>query len=269
MQKRLVATHEDVEQYSRIECVGQYHLAAYLINSALAPFRSRLRTLLDFGCGAGKSTRAIAPSVCPGGKLIGTDISSDFLDTAVALTHRAIAMSSTEGQGLLHVSEFEYVPTLVEQDDEHIALEDDAVDAVSTTIVLQEIQSEMLLGKVLQEMGRVAKVGARLALAVVSDRITCEDFTSFTYSPFPQNATQIDNTRMCESTVSKIVWQKDRHWSKEIICEGLLRGGWSDLVTVYPLAPTFLKPFPKNPSLPWKDETKVAPLMLITGGKVG
>ena len=203
----MVSTFEDAGAYAQIECVGQYLLAAYLINEAFAPHRHRIGRLLDFGCGAGKSTRAIAPSVRPGAVVIGTDISAEFIELATQLTRRSIALAAIEPMpSILHVGAFDYIQTKVSGNDERIPLEDALVDAVTTTIVLQEIQSETLLRSILREMGRVAKPGAQLALAVVSDRITCEDYTSFTYAPFPENGKRTDDVRLCRSVVSEIIW---------------------------------------------------------------
>jgi hypothetical protein len=117
------------------------------------------------------------------------------------------------------------------------------------------------------EMGRIAKPGAKLAAACVSDLITTEDYTTFTYAPFPDNATRSDNVRKCTSTVSRIVWENDRHWSKDMLVDAFRKAGWTDIKAEYPLAPETLRPFPTRPEVPWKDETRAAPLLLITATK--
>lgn len=143
-------------------------------------------------------------------------------------------------------------------------LDNESADAVTTTIVLQEFQTEELLRSALCEMGRIAKRGARLAAVCVSDQITCQDFTTFTYAPFPENATRTDNVRQCQSTVSRIVWDHDRHWSKDILIDGLRSGGWDNIQAEYPLATNDLRPYPEEPEIGWKDETTFAPLLFIT-----
>ena len=222
--------------------MGQYLLAAYFINMALAPHRPEIEVLLDFGCGAGKSTRAVCPSVRPGGKIIGADVPADFLSAAATATYHAIA---TDASRLLHVGSFEWIKLVVRGDEEQIPLSKNSVNAVTTTIVLQEIQSERLLFSAIKEMGRVAKSGGRLAIAAVSDRITCEYYTAFTYAPFASNKTMESNIRACQSTVSKIVWDHDRHWSKELLVGGFQEAGWVEIEAAYPTAPVSLKAVPE------------------------
>lgn len=165
---RVSFTWERVDGYARIECVGQYLLAAYFINMALAPHRPEIEVLLDFGCGAGKSTRAVCPSVRPSAKVIGADVSADFLSAAATETYHAIA---TDANRLLHVGSFDLIGLVVRGDEEQTPLSENSVNAVTTTIVLQEIQSERLSFSAIKEMGRVAKSGGRLAIAAVSDRL--------------------------------------------------------------------------------------------------
>ncbi|MEQ1697701.1 MAG: class I SAM-dependent methyltransferase [Hyphomicrobiaceae bacterium] len=252
----VVFTHEQVKEYSTIELVGQYLLAAHLINSKLSERRDKISTLVDFGSGAGKSTRAIAPSVRAGGRIIGVDISDEFVSEA-----RIITGKSTPRQDI----EFDYRKINIVNGREVIPLDDQSVDAVTSTIVLQELQTEAQLRGALSEMGRIAKTGAHLALVCVSDKIVRDDFTAFTYAPFPENAGRDDNIRKCLSTVSNIVWENDRHWSSEALMSGLKAGGWGNLKAEYPLATEEMRPFPSRPELGWKDEVRVAPLVLISG----
>jgi len=256
---KLIFTHQQAQEYATIQLEGQYLLAAHLVNSKLAPHKETIDVLVDFGCGAGKSTRAIAPSARSKGRVIGVDISDEILEQARLLTQPVEPATNTK---------FEYRQINTVHGRETIPLSDGTADAVSTTIVLQELQSEEQLTNALAEMGRIAKSGARFAAACVSDLITCEDFTTFTYAPFPDNAERTDNIRKCSSTVSRIVWENDRHWSKDILIRGLRDAGWSNIVAEYPLAPKELRPFPKRPEVDWKDERRVAALLLITAIKL-
>jgi len=172
--------------------------------------------------------------------VIGVDVSEEFLRQAQLLTS-----SSSLAKELT----FDFTPIEVIGEEEHIRLGDAIADALTTTIVLQEFQTEALLRSALREMGRISKAGAKLAAVAVSDKITCEDYTTFTYAPFSDNAQRADNVRKCQSTVSRIVWGNDRHWSKEIIVDGLQSGGWEQIDAEYALAPAELRPFPKNRKL--------------------
>jgi SAM-dependent methyltransferase len=193
------------------------------------------------------------------GRIIGVDISDEFLTQARELTaHAESAVDTT----------YDYRKIVTVRGKEVIPIDDGTVDAVSTTIVLQEMQTELQLINALEEMGRIAKPGARLAAACVSALIINEDYTTFTYAGFPENVSNAasgNNIRQCASTVSKIVWDHDRHWSADILMSGFRRGGWTQLNAEYPLAATNLRPFPTRPEVEWKDETRVAPLVLIAG----
>jgi ubiquinone/menaquinone biosynthesis C-methylase UbiE len=247
-----------VASYSAIDCVGQYLFAAHLVNEHLAPYKHGIHTLVDFGCGAGKSTRAVASSVDPGGRIIGVDISGDFLAVARVITER-LPLSAEYN--------FEFYCTIADGNRERIPLDDGIANAVIIMIVLQEFQTESLLRSALIELGRIATSGAVLAAVCVSDRITCEDYTTFTYAPFPDNAAKVDNVRKCKSTLSSIIWESDRHWSREILVDGFRNAGWKNLKAEYPLAPTDLQPFPSMPEISWLDETRIPPFLFISGIK--
>jgi len=107
------------------------------------------------------------------GRVVGVDISEEILAQARALT---TPIGATAGPTF----EYRKINTVFRR--ETVPLDDGSADAVSTTIVLQEFQSEALLRNALTEMGRIAKTGAQLAAACVSDLITTEDYTTFTFS---------------------------------------------------------------------------------------
>lgn len=259
--KNVTFTHQQVSEYATIQLEGQYLLAGHLVNLHLAPHRDNIGLLVDFGSGAGKSTRAVASSVRPGGTIIGVDISSEFVREARALTNQIQPTPDVV---------YEYRKIVSVKGRETIPVDDGMADAVTTTIVLQEMQTEQQLRNALAEMGRIAKPGALLVAACVSDKIINEDYTTFTYTGFPQNiinANTGNNVRQCASTVSQIVWDRDRHWSAQVLMDGFRRGGWTNVSANYPLATDDIRPFPSRPEVGWRDETRVAPLVLITGVK--
>ena len=259
--KEVLFTHESVAEYAAIQLEGQYLLAAHFVGEVVRATSGPRNVLVDFGCGAGKSTRAVASLVRDGGRVIGVDISNDFLATARRLTDQSAAS---------HRVTYDYRKVVRVHGREVIPVDDESADIVTSTIVLQELQSELQLANALYEMGRIARTGAVLALACVSDKITTEDYTTFTYAGFPENASNAVagiNIRKCRSTVSSIVWEQDRHWSAETMIPLLERGGWRDLKATYPLAPTTLHPFPPHPETPWRDETRAAPLLMLSGRK--
>jgi SAM-dependent methyltransferase len=254
-------TYQRAAEYAGIDSVGQYRLAAAVIHQKLRPVADRLRCVVDFGCGAGKSSRDLAR--CLGhvqpATVIGVDVSERMLREAARLTHARRREHPRV--------EFRYRRMPAGRAGERIPLRDGMADAVASTIVLQELQTVGQLRTALREMGRVTRRGGELVLVAPSDRITCEDFTAFTYAPFPENATRRDNVRKCRSVVSSITWERDRHWSRDVIGDAAEAAGFRLHALEYPLAPATLAPFPDEPSRSWLDELHVSPFLVVHARK--
>ncbi|MBN2369896.1 MAG: class I SAM-dependent methyltransferase [Vicinamibacteria bacterium] len=257
---RVDFTHQSAEEYARIGLIGTYLLSAQAVWDKLQPVRETIQTLVDFGCGAGKSTRAAALCVRPRGTVIGVDISAEMVAQAVK--------STEESRATLPDVTFVYKQILVEEGMEKIPLADGTADAVTTTMVLQEMQTEDQLQNVVGEIGRITKQGGWFVAVCVNDAITCEEYTAFTYAPFPENKNRRGNYVKSRSTVSNIVWEKDRFWSREILARRIERAGFRIRSIEYPLADERIPPFPDNPSRPWKDELTFSPLMVFWAWKL-
>jgi SAM-dependent methyltransferase len=254
-EQRVDFTHQQASEYAKIELVGTYLFAAQVIWEKLLPLRGEIGCLVDFGCGAGKSTRAAARCVRPGGTAIGVDISADMIAQAAALTDDVRADYPDV--------RFIYKQIKTREGYEVIPLEDGMADASVTTWALQEMQSEDQLENAVREIGRITKKGGRFAAVCNNDANTCEEYTAFTYAPFPENKTRKDNIVKSRSTVSGIVWEKDRFWPREIYAGCIERAGFRIRSIEYPLADPATPPFPDDPSRPWKDELTFSPIMLF------
>lgn len=253
--KKVTFTHQSAEAYAAIELTGLYLYAARILNAKLLPRREQIATLVDFGCGAGKSTRSVAGCVKARGSIVGVDVSDEMLAQARRLTEAAASQ--------LADTRFEFRRIV----DGRLPLRDGEADAIVTCAVLQEIQTEAQLGEVLAEIGRVAKKGAHFVAVVPNEHLRSEDFVSLTYAPYPENRTRQDNIRQCRSNEAPIVWESDRHWSKETYGKLLGEGGWEVLTFEYPLADPAAPPYPKQPQIPWKDELRVSPALVIHARK--
>jgi SAM-dependent methyltransferase len=251
-------TYESAEAYAQLHLTGLYLHASRIINRKLAPMRQSISLLVDFGCGAGKSTRAAADCVRHGGSVLGVDTSAEMLEQAERLQAELQAESDA---GFTDVSfEFRRIANGT------IPLATDAADAIITSYVLQEIQSEAELGHVLEEMGRVTRPRGTLVAVVLNDRITCEDFVTVTYN-FPENRGRTDNIRRCQAHDAPITWGNDRHWSREIYVQLLTRAGFEIQSVEYPLAQPSEPPDPARPEILWKDELTTAPAMVLHARK--
>src|SRR5262245_61000868 len=87
--KQVTFTHQSADAYAAVELVGDYLFAARIINRKLMPSRDQIGVLVDYGCGAGKSTRGVAGCAREGGRVVGVDISNAMLDHARTLTKKA------------------------------------------------------------------------------------------------------------------------------------------------------------------------------------
>jgi ubiquinone/menaquinone biosynthesis C-methylase UbiE len=256
---RVDFTHQSASEYARIELVGTYLLAAQAVWEKLCPLREGIHRLVDFGCGAGKSTRAAARCVRPKGTVAGVDISADMVAEARRVTG--------ESKGTLPDVEFLYRQIECRDGRETIPLEDGFADAVVTTMVLQEMQTEEQLQNAVREIGRITKKGGYLVAVCDNDAITCEEYTAFTYAPFPENKNRANNIVKSQSTVSNIVWESDRFWSREILARSIEEAAFRIRSIEYPLADETTPPFPADPSRKWKDELYFSPLMVFFGRK--
>lgn len=254
-------TYESVAEYADIELVGQYLMAARIVAHRLNPLREKIAHLVDVGCGAGKSTRAAAPCVRSGGLITGLDISSEMVQQAKRVT--TVLQANCDVR-------FNYRRIDRSGADEfRFPLDNEVADAVISVIVLQEIHTESQLRSMFLEITRILKTSGLFVAVCVSDTITCEDFTAFTYAPFPENANRSDDIRKCKSVVSSMVWENDRHWSREVLEQMLSRAGMINLAIDYPLADGTYAPFPCEPEVPWKDELRSPPFLVVCGQKAG
>lgn len=222
--------------------------------------RSQIHYLVDFGCGAGKSTRAAANCVNEGGTVVGVDISSDMLREARVLNKNL--------KDQLPKVKFHYKKIVTKNGMEKIPLAHGVADAVIMTIVLVEIQTEEQPQNAFREMGRITKPGGHFVVINPSDKLTCEDFTAFTYASFLENRERKDNIRKCKSLVSDIIWEKERHWSREILVQFAKEAGFKSPLVEYPLADKNIPPFPDDSSRPWKDELNFSPFIVLYARKV-
>ena len=129
---------------------GEQEIAAVLdATAALGRPRER-RTALDFGCGAGRLTRALAARF---ERAVGVDIASAMVETARRL-NAAVANAEFRVNDADHLRQFD----------------DGAFDLVYTSLVLQHVPDRALIEGYLRELVRVTAPGGVL-VAAIPDRI--------------------------------------------------------------------------------------------------
>jgi ubiquinone/menaquinone biosynthesis C-methylase UbiE len=249
-------THENVDEYAKAELTGEYLFAAKVIEEKIKPFKDKIKCIVDYGCGAGKSTRVTAQAVNPSTLVVGIDISPEMVERAEKIT--------AERVGELPSVLFEY-HTLKNG---KIPLEDSFVDCVVSTLVFQELHTEDRLNHTISEIARIAKKDAPVIIIFPSDKITCEEFCSFSYAPYPENKDPSSSFRKCISESGTMTWDKDKHWTKDELTKAFTQAGFKNISAEYPLADTSFPPYPNDPSIPWKAELHISPFLVMSAEKV-
>jgi len=259
--KRVTFTHEIAAQYAQFELHGEYRLAAHAVREKLRAHRRTTKYLVDYGCGAGKSTRAVLDCVAPGGRVTGIDISAAMLDEATRLTPPSLpaAHGLDVDYRLIQVATGGAIT---------VPVESGSADVVVSTQVMQEIQAPQELGAAFAEIGRITKDGGHFVGVFANDEITCQTFVSWTFAPFPENVGRTDNIRKCRSgIIPDIMWENDRHWSCDLFTASIASAGFHILSVERPLASPDVPPNPDDPTATWRDELLVSPFLVIAARK--
>ncbi|KAF3362696.1 hypothetical protein PHSC3_000683 [Chlamydiales bacterium STE3] len=227
--------------YAQNQAAGTDYLAfrdiPMLVNSHL-PIRKNL-SILDYGCGAGLSTRFIKELFPEDSKVVGVDISSDMLQQAM--------LADPQGTYLK-----------MEQD---IPYSNSFFDLVYCNFVLFELPSKEEIIKMLTEIRRTMKDG------------TCLIATTATPEMYNRNnhwvsldANFSENDHLQSGSHAKVslilpegvITFNDYYWTEKDYRECFAAAGLNLISANYPLGL-------ENESLDWKwqDETKVAPYVIF------
>lgn len=254
--RRVRDTGEQADLYQHVSLSGTYLLSALAVRKRLATFPRAIETWLEYGCGGGKSLWPAVPFLARGATATGVDVSRAMLRYA----ERAAELVHEERPDLgLRFARVDTAGPL--------PIPDHSLDVVHTSVVLQEIREREALEGVLREVARVLRPGGWFLGVLVNDRIRCEDYVSFTYAPFPDNAKRADGMRSCLSVETGIVWEQDRHWARDELAELLEEAG----LGVHELAdvevPPETPPFAHAAWRGWKEELELPPLYLVQAVK--
>jgi ubiquinone/menaquinone biosynthesis C-methylase UbiE len=221
------------EAYSRLEFPGTYYLAFRDLPRILRE-HVRGRTALDFGCGAGRSTRFLRDQ---GFEVTGIDIAAGMIERA-----RAIDPSGDYRQI---------------RDGDLSAFSPASLDLVLSAFTFDNIPTAARKVRLFRELARVLAPTGRLVNLVSSPDIYLHEWTSFSTAAYPENRTagsgdivRIVNTAIEDGRpVEDILWT---HESYEAVFE---RAGLQILEVHRPLA-TGDEPFT------WVNETRIAPWVI-------
>jgi SAM-dependent methyltransferase len=168
-------TYEDArraESYAKLEFAGTYYVAFRDLPEIIRR-HSAGNSALDFGCGAGRSTRFLATL---GFDVIGVDISEAMVKLARARDSRGdYRLLGPEG-----LAEF---PS-------------DSIDLVLAAFPFDNIATEQTKVILLRELGRLIHAGGTIVNVVSSPEIYTHEWASFTTQAFPENRNAMNGDRV-------------------------------------------------------------------------
>lgn len=218
------------EAYANLEFPGTYYLA-YRDLPEIIVEHVKGRKALDFGCGAGRSTRFLKNI---GFDTIGVDIAEDMLKQARA--------RDPEG---------EY--RLIENGGLHF-LQARVYDLVLSVFTFDNIPTMEEKVALFKDLGRLLKHQGRIVSLVSSPEIYTHEWASFTTKDFPENrlAQSGDTVRIIMTDVEDRRPVEDILWTDTAYQEVYRRAGLELVQTYKPLGNA-------NEQQKWVNETRIAP----------
>lgn len=221
------------EAYSRLEFPGTYYLA-YRDLPEIIFEHVKGRVALDFGCGAGRSTRFLQKL---GFSVVGVDISEDMIKKARELDSKG-----------------DYRLT---KDDDFSQFQDRAYDLVLSVFTFDNIPTMDNKVRIFKGLGSLLKNEGRMISVVSSPEIYVHEWTSFSTEDFPENkrAKSGDVVRIVQTDIEDKRPVEDVVWTDEYYQETYKRAGLELVETYKPLAK-------ENEPFKWINETRIAPWVI-------
>lgn len=244
-----LSAHEDYSKIATLYAQNQASGTDYLafrdipdIIAHCAPKRNKL-SVLDYGCGAGLSTRFIKQVLPSPTQVVGVDLSTDMLQQAMK--------ADPQGKYL----KMEKV----------IPFPDSSFDLVYCNFVLFEIPSHAEIIHMLSEIRRTMKDDAPLiATTGTPEMYNRKNHWASLDANFPEN------DHLKSGDIAKVtlllpegnITFGDYYWTEQDYRECFEAAGFTHLATYYPLGQKN-----ENLSWQWKDETTVAPYVIFVASR--
>lgn len=221
------------EAYSKLEFPGTYYLA-YRDLPEIIFEHVKGRKAIDFGCGAGRSTRFLQKL---GFSTVGVDISEDMIKKAREIDPEGDYRLIEDG----NFSQFEAYAY-------DLALSAFTFDNIPT--LEKKIQN-------FREIGRLLKNEGRLINLVSSPEIYTHEWASFSTKNFPENkyAKSGDKVKIIQTDIEDKRPVEDVVWADEYYQETFERAELEIVKTYKPLAE-------ENEPYDWVNETNIAPWVI-------
>lgn len=231
-----VNVYEDgtrAQAYAKMEFPGAYYLA-YRDLPDIILAHAQGRNAIDFGCGAGRSTRFLQKI---GFAAIGVDISRDMIEIARAM----------DPAGDYRLME----------DGDLGPFGDNSRDLVLAVFTFDNIPTGARKVKILREIRRVLTPGGRLVMLVSSPEIYLHEWASFSTKDFPENkyAKNGDIVRIIQTDIEDKRPVEDVLWGDDAYREIFADTDFELINTYKPLAK-------ESEPFAWINETRIAPWVI-------
>ena len=233
--------YDDTERaraYATLEFPGTYHLAYRDLPAIIAEHVSGRRTL-DFGCGAGRSTRFLRGL---GFEAIGIDISRSMIEIATQVDPDATYLLVVEG--------------------DFSALEPASFDLVLCAFAFDNIPGVEKRRTLVRELRRLLRPQGRIIILGSTPDIYTHEWASFTTRDFPQNrrAKSGDKVWIVMKDVADRRPVEDHVWFHQDYLELFAAAGLDLLAQHRPLGRD-------DEPYEWLSETAVAPWVIYVLGR--
>lgn len=218
------------QAYSKLEFPGTYYLA-YRDLPEIIRTHVRGNKALDFGCGAGRSSRFLATL---GFQVVGVDISPDMI---------TIAKENDPG-GQYHLI----------MDGNFDRLDTRSFDLIFSAFTFDNIPTAKKKCKIFKGLQKLLGEGGRLVNLVSTPEIYTHEWASFSTKYFPenQNAKDGDIVKIINTAIGNATPVKDILWTDRAYQTIYLQAGLKTIGAYKPLA------HPGEP-YPWINETRIPP----------
>jgi ubiquinone/menaquinone biosynthesis C-methylase UbiE len=236
-------TYEDArraEAYAKLEFPGTYYLAYRDLPEIIAE-HCRGTTAIDFGCGAGRSTRFLKQL---GFDVVGLDSSEEMLLLARAADPHGMY------QRIMN--------------DDFSGFADRSVDLILSAFTFDNIPTMQRKVRIFTEMRRVLSLEGRIVNLVSSPEIYLHEWTSFSTKDFPENhnARCGDVVKIINTDINDRRPVEDILWPERDYRHVYEQAGVEVVQKYEPLAKE-TEPFQ------WVNETRIAPWVIYVLRKMG
>lgn len=224
-------------EYAGLGIEGTQYLAFRDIPELIREYGGSGRDVLDYGCGAGRSTRFLKRL---GFETVGVDVSPNMLDQARTQDKSGEYRLITSGK---------------------LPFEDSSFDIVFSSFVFLEISQLHEIEDILTEMKRVLRKDGIIIFVTASVEAPTGSWVSLSYA-FPENRKPLhsgDTVKLLIRGINVILY--DYHWTEEDYNRVAEAAGLALVRLHKPLGS-------QHDSIEWLDETKKSPMAIYVLRKV-